>query len=153
MHSCYGRHECNRKVKESDFLCDEDKDRFICPVGRIPELGNRTGDDRKICQAQSEDCDQCPYLDGCCKSRKTAPVQFRLTIKSHYGKMWLQLSWDDLTKIDTYFRRGDFRLSASGTTSRCRVNQEKFSLSVRPQGEFLNFSVGKVYFEAIENSL
>jgi len=65
--------ECNRKVKKPDFVYDADKDCFICPAGHMLELRNRTGDDKKIYQARSEDCDQCSYRSRCCKSKKGNP--------------------------------------------------------------------------------
>ena len=65
--------ECDRDVKKSDFIYDADKDCFICPAGHMLELKTRTGDDKKIYQARSEDCDQCPYRNRCCKSKKGNP--------------------------------------------------------------------------------
>ncbi|MDO9530272.1 MAG: IS1182 family transposase [Syntrophales bacterium] len=65
--------ECNRKVRKSDFVYDEDKDCFICPACHILELRNRTGDDKKIYQTRMEDCDQCSYRNRCCKSKKGEP--------------------------------------------------------------------------------
>ncbi|MCD4811320.1 transposase, partial [bacterium] len=65
--------ECNQEVRKPDFVYDADKDCFICPAGHILELRNRTGDDKKIYQARSEDCDQCPYRNRCCKSKKGNP--------------------------------------------------------------------------------
>jgi len=65
--------ECNRKVKKPDFVYDADKDCFICPAGHMLELRNRTGDDKKIYQARSENCDQCSYRNRCCKSKKGEP--------------------------------------------------------------------------------
>ncbi|MCK4790649.1 MAG: IS1182 family transposase, partial [Desulfobacteraceae bacterium] len=65
--------ECNRKVKKTDFIYYADKDCFMCPAGHILELRNSTGDDKKTYQARSEDCDQCPYRNRCCKSKKGEP--------------------------------------------------------------------------------
>ncbi|GAI65066.1 unnamed protein product, partial [marine sediment metagenome] len=65
--------ECNRKVKKSDFIYDADKDCFICPAGHILELRNGTSDDKKTYKARSEDCDQCPYRNRCCESKKGEP--------------------------------------------------------------------------------
>jgi len=45
----------------------------MCPAGHVLELKTRTGDDKKIYQARSEDCNQCPYRSRCCKSKKVNP--------------------------------------------------------------------------------
>jgi hypothetical protein len=65
--------ESNREIKKSDFTCDTERDCFICPAGHTLELRNRTGDDKKIYQARSDDCDQCCYRSRCCKSKKGEP--------------------------------------------------------------------------------
>ena len=61
------------RCKESDFIYDADKDCFMCPAGHVLELKTRTGDDKKIYQARSEDCNQCPYRNRGCKSKKGEP--------------------------------------------------------------------------------
>jgi len=45
----------------------------MCPAGHVLELKTRTGDDKKIYQARSEDCNQCPYRNRRCKSKKGEP--------------------------------------------------------------------------------
>jgi hypothetical protein len=65
--------ESNREIKKSDFTYDTEMDCFICPAGNTLELRERTGDDKKIYQARSDDCDQCFYRSRCCKSKKGEP--------------------------------------------------------------------------------
>jgi hypothetical protein len=65
--------ESNREVKKSDFSYDTERDCFMCPAGHPLEFRNRTGDDKKIYQARSDDCDHCWYRSRCCKSKRGEP--------------------------------------------------------------------------------
>ena len=65
--------ESNREVKKSDFSYDTNRDCFMCPAGHTLALRNRTGDDKKIYQARSDDCDRCCYRSRCCKSKRGKP--------------------------------------------------------------------------------
>jgi transposase len=65
--------ECDRKVKKSDFIYDEQGDRFVCPGGHTVEVRSECKDGSKVYQALKEDCDGCPYRDRCCSSKKGEP--------------------------------------------------------------------------------
>ena len=65
--------ECDRKVKKSDFIYDEQGDRFVCPGGHTVEVRSEGKDGSKVYQASKEDCDGCPYRDRCCSSKKGEP--------------------------------------------------------------------------------
>jgi len=65
--------ESNRGIKKSDFTYDTDKDTFTCPAGHTLELRNKSGNENKIYQAHSDDCNNCIYRSRCCKSKKGKP--------------------------------------------------------------------------------
>jgi len=65
--------ESDRDIKKSDFTYDADKDSFVCPAGYTLELKNKSGNEKKIYQAHSDDCNKCIYRIRCCKSKKGEP--------------------------------------------------------------------------------
>ena len=65
--------ESNRDIKKSDFTYDTDKDCFICPACNILKLRSKSGSEKKVYQAHSNDCNNCIYRNRCCKSKKGEP--------------------------------------------------------------------------------
>jgi transposase len=65
--------DSSRKIKKSDFTYDEDRDCFVCPIGRTLELKTESRDGKKVYQAVKAECDACPYKSRCCTSKRGQP--------------------------------------------------------------------------------
>ncbi len=65
--------DTNRKIKKTDFVYDEERDCFICPVGNLLNLKTESSDGTKVYRGEKEQCDACPYRARCCSSKKGEP--------------------------------------------------------------------------------
>jgi len=62
-------------IKKSQFTYDAQRDCFVCPAGHDLALKSSGSEGKRIYQAQSADCDDCPYRGRCCKSKTGEPRQ------------------------------------------------------------------------------
>lgn len=62
--------QSDRQIKKTDFDYDEEKDCYVCPQGKLLPLITAKKDGTKIYQATRKDCEQCPYQQRCCQSKK-----------------------------------------------------------------------------------
>jgi transposase len=60
-------------IKKSQFTYEAQRDCFVCPAGHDLALKSNGGDGKRIYQAQSTDCDDCPYRGRCCNLKTGEP--------------------------------------------------------------------------------
>jgi transposase len=90
--------ECDRKIKKSDFIYDEQGDCFVCPAGHSLEVKSEGRDGSKVYKASRKDCDVCIYRDRCCSSKKGEPRTISTDDKEGLRQQMVEKMEQELSK-------------------------------------------------------